>query len=265
MSSASRRALLGVFGLGLLSAGLCATPVGSWLGSAWAQEEEPAKVTVKGQLQGGSHLLNPVWEEAKDPKRHRYTFRAPSATVSQDAKRLTAYLPKELCIVALGDGATPKSQPVQVHVSGGRTTPTTVVIAEGQNVQFVNDDPFPHRLYDASGTQGGMAVEETRPTAQRIWKPPAVGVYEIRDKNFPSIRSWIVVEKRAVSFAHPKATAPNEFLVPDLPPGAYELQAYFMGKPTGKPLKIDVRPTPALQPIPAPLVVAEKKTKKNDE
>lgn len=243
-------ALLGSFGLIVLA---------SVRGASAQDEDAIAKVAVKGRLVGGEHLLNAVWNEAKDPKNHRYSFRQPSATVGKKAKALTAYLPKELCIVALGEGAAPKSQPVQLFVSGGRTTPVTIVIADGQNVQFVNEDPFPHKLYDTGKVQGGLGPEDTKPSGQRIWKPPKAGVYEIKDKYFPSIRTWIVVEPRAVGFGFPKLTDPSEFVVPDLAPGAYELRAYFMGKPTGKPLKIDVRPTPDLQQIPQQLVVAEAK------
>ena len=244
-----------VLGVGLLT--LLTWP------SARAQDEPPAKVSVKGTIKGGRTLLNPVWTEAADPKNHRYTFRKPSTTVSKSAKRLTAYLPKELCIVALSVGkATPNPLPIPIHVSGGRTTPSTLVVAEGQNVQFVNDDPFPHKLYDADKKQGGLGAEETKPAGQRIWKPPAVGVYESRDDYFLSIRAWIVVEPRAAAIGRPMTTKPNEYLVPDLDPGLYDLQGYFMGKPVGKPLKIEVRPTPALQPIMQPLVVGNPKKKK---
>jgi hypothetical protein len=229
---------------------------------ARAQEEEPAtKVAVKGRLAGGEYLLNPIWNAAKDPKGHRYTFRAPSATVGRDAKTLTAYLPKELCIAALAAGkADPQPTPVQIHVSGGRTTPVTVVVAEGQNVQFINDDPFPHKLYDTGKAQGGLGAEETRPATQRTWKPPAKGVYEIRDAYFPSIRAWIVVEPRAAATGYPTLLNPKEFVVSGLFPGSYTLQAYFMGKPTGKPMPVEVTGA-ELQPLGQVLTVAEKPKK----
>ena len=246
--------LLGTVLLGLGGLLLLAMP------AAEAQEEAEPKVSIKGRIVGGNSLLNPVWSEAKDPKNHRYSFRVPSATVGPNAKKLTAYLPKELCIVALTTAAaSPSSLPVQVHVSGGRTTPSTLVVAEGQNVQFVNDDPFPHKLYDAAKTKGGMAPEDTKPTGQRIWKPPAVGKYEIRDAYFPSVRTWIVVEPKAAGFGFPKVSNPKEFIIPDLLPGTYELQAYFKGEPVGKKLPMTVRPKVPLQPVPQALVVAEKK------
>ncbi|MBW2455180.1 MAG: hypothetical protein JRI68_11750 [Deltaproteobacteria bacterium] len=230
---------------------------------ARAQDEPTPKVTVKGPIKGGKTLLNPVWSEAADPKNHRYTVRVPSPTVSQSAKRLTSYLPKELCIVALSAGkAAPKSQPIPIYVSGGRTTPATLVVAEGQNVQFVNADPFPHKLYDVDQKKGGLGAEETKPAGQRIWKPPAVGVFEIKDEYFPSIRAWIVVEPKAAGVGRPSTIKPSEYTVPDLDPGPYQLQGYFMGEKVGKPLTIEVRPAPALQPQMQPLVVGVPTKKK---
>lgn len=213
-----------------------------------AQEEAAPKVTLKGRITGGQQLLNPVWNEAKNPKNHRYTFRVPSATVNPNARVLRAYLPRELCIVALSE--TPMeaaSTPIQVHLSGGRTTPSTLVIAEGQNVQFINHDPFPHKLYDTGGVAGGMGPESTAAGAQRTWRPPKAGTYELRDKLIPSVRSWIVVEPKAAAVGFPNRK--NEFTVPDLRAGSYTLQAYFAGKPVGDALPIVVRPVPALQPI----------------
>ncbi len=260
MSSSTGRGWLRRAGAGLLGAALLMTLGAADTPHAQAQEGE-TKVAVKGRLLGGDQLLNPVWVEAKDPKNHRYTFRQPSTTVGKAAKRLTAYLPKELAIAALGDGPRPTGT-ITMHVSGGRTTPVTVVVAEGQNVQFVNHDPFTHMLYSVTEGNGSMAPEKTEKDKQRTWKPPAPGVYEIRDKLFPSVRSWIVVEPKVVAMGTPINM--NEFVVGDLPPGSYELRAYFSGKPVGKPLPIDVKPGPALQPLAGPLVLADKKKKKDD-
>ncbi len=224
-----------------------------------AAQDTTEKVTATGRVVGGETLLNPVWTEAKDSKSHRYTFRTPSTTVGKQAKRLTAYLPKELCIVALTTSgkASPVGKPIQIGVSGGRTTPVTTVVTVGQNIQFVNHDPFPHKLYDVGKVANGLGSEETKPTSQRIWKPPKVGVYEIRDKYFPSVRSWIVVEPRAVTMGF--VNFKKEYSIGDLTPGQYELQGYFSGKPVGKPLKIELRGAPEVQPIRDPLVVGTPK------
>src|SRR5262249_26835666 len=89
-----------------------------------------AAVTVKGQTAGTAKLMNPVWNEAKDPKNNRYTFREPSATVRPDVRNLTGFLPKELCIAALSEKGAPLKVPLRMIVAGGRTTPVTLVVAE---------------------------------------------------------------------------------------------------------------------------------------
>lgn len=230
--------------------------------TAQAQETE-TKVTIKGKIEGGDKLYNPVWIEAATPANNRYTFRQPSTTVGSSIKKLSAYLPRELAVVALGAGAKANSTPTQVHVSGGRTTPSTIVIAEGQNIQFVNDDPFPHQLYDTEGIKDGLAKEAIKPGGQRVWKPPAVGVYEIRDELFPSVRSWVVVEPKAVAVG--RVNFKGEFIVAGLKPGEYELQGFHAGKKVGDPLKIEVRTAPETQESRDPLVVAKGESKKTSE
>ncbi len=224
-----------------------------------AQAPAPAKPLLKGKIQGGEALVNPVWAEAKDPKNHRYTFRAPSATASPAARKLTAYLPKELTIAALaksGPGAS-SGKPVVVTVSGGRTTPVTIVLGEGQSVEFVNADPFSHKLYDVAKVKSGLAPEETIKGGRRKWQPPGVGVYELRDVLSPSVRSWIVVEPRVVAVTTP---APDgTFALRELEPGSYDLQGFFMGKAVGKALAVDVQLVPAEQEAPGALVVGEPK------
>lgn len=230
--------------------------------TAEAQETQ-TKVTMKGKVEGGHTLLNPVWVEASMPASHRYSFRQRSTTVGADAKRLTADLPRELAVVALGSGAKATSTPVQVHVSGGRTTPSTIVVAEGQQIQFVNDDPFPHKLYATEEVKDGLGPEATKPGGQRIWQPPSAGVFEIRDELFPSVRSWVVVEPKAVAVG--RVNFKGEFVVAGLLPGEYQLQGYHAGKKVGDPLTIEVRPVPDTQEAREPLVVGKAQGKEADK
>jgi hypothetical protein len=221
------------------------------------------KVAAKGRSKGGDLLLNPVWVDAAKPENHRYSmFRTRSTSVGEQAKRLTAYLPKELCIAALkkeGNGGTRAT--IVVGVSGGRTSPVTLVVAEGQTIQFVNHDPFPHKLYDV-GKDGGLPQEETKAGATRTWKPAKSGTIEIRDALFPSVRSWVVVEPKVAATGYPNVG--GDYVVRDLEPGSYELVAYFAGARTGKPLDLEVKAAGGdEQDVREPLVVAE--AKKEDE
>jgi hypothetical protein len=219
-------------------------------------EAQETKVSLKGRITGGDSLLNAAWVEAADPKNHRYTFRQRSTTVGDQAKRLSSYLPKELAIVAHGSAGAANSKPLVVHVSGGRTTPVTIVVPEGQNIQFVNDDPFTHRLHDKDKVGGGLAVDDLKPNAQRVWKPPKPGVYEIRDELFPSVRSWVVVDASVAAVTYPNLK--GEFSFEALAPGDYEIAGYHAGKRVGTALKFTVKNAPAAQDISEPLAVGGK-------
>jgi hypothetical protein len=212
-------------------------------------------ITVKGKTVGSGKLLNPVWNEAKDPNLHRFTFREPSATVRPDVRTLTAFLPKELCVAALvpGDGKA-LGLPYRVVVAGGRTSPVTLVVASGQQLQFENGDPFAHKLYVVGGDSKGFSPTETAAGKSRTWTPPGPGKYEIRDQLAPSLRSWIVVEPHVVSVGYPDRK--GDFQI-DLQPGTYTLRGYFNGEPVGTELPVTVALGPVEQPLRAPLVVGE--------
>jgi hypothetical protein len=213
-----------------------------------------AAVTAKGKLSGAEKLLNPVWADAKDPTSHRYSFREFSPTVRSDVRTLSGYMPKELAIVVLGEKGTAQKVPVTVIIAGGRTTPVTVVVPEGQVIQFENRDPFPHKIYDTGGK--GLSAVETGTTKSRAWTPPGPGKYEIRDQLAPSIRSWIVVEPRAMASAYPDRK--GDFSI-ELEPGIHKLRAYFNGEPVGQELDVVITPFPAEQLLKAPLVVGPSK------
>jgi hypothetical protein len=148
-------------------------------------------------------------------------------------------------------------------ISGGRTTPVTLVVVPGQEVQLENHDPFPHRIYQVTKGEQSLAPSDIEPTKSRTWTPPGPGKYELRDELSPSLRSWIVVEPKAykIGFVNLK----KEFRM-EMEPGAYTLRGYFSGEAVGKPLPLNVNPLPKQQRVQAPLVVGEtKKKKKKDD
>ncbi len=210
-------------------------------------------VTVKGKIANGNKLINPVWTEARDPALHRFTFREPSPTVRPDLlKAATGNLHKELCIAILAPekGPAPKTA-LRVKIVGGRTDPVTLVVAEGQQIQFENLDPFPHKIYDTGGK--GLTAVETAASKSRSWTPPGPGKYEIRDQVTPSVRSWIVVEPRVVSIGYPDRK--GDFAL-DVEPGKYKLRGYYNGEPVGTELDIAINAAPAEQTLKLPLPVA---------
>jgi len=214
-------------------------------------------VTAKGKVTGQEKLLNPAWNEAKDPNQHRYTFREPSPTVRPDVYTLSGFLPKELAIVVLSDKAAASKTPVIVSIAGGRTSPVTIVVPQGQVIQFDNRDPFPHKIYDTGGK--GLGAVETASSKNRSWTPPGPGKYEIRDEFAPSLRSWVVVEPKAQAVVYPDKK--GEFTL-DVEPGPYKLRGYFNGEPVGQELDVVIAPFPQTdQPLKAPLVVGEAASK----
>lgn len=210
---------------------------------------------VKAKVTGWLHLVNPVWEEARDPKRHRYSFREPVPTVPAKYRKLFPAIPKELCVAALA-GSPQKSDPVLIRVGGGRTWPVTIVVPPGTKLQFQNTDPFNHRLF-------GVGLKtfppgDTGKGAHRDWTVPKAGTFEIRDELAPSVRMWVIGEPNVVKCVFP--TIKGEFAM-QLDEGAYTLQAYFAGKKVGdaRPIEVGARDMDISR---KPIVVAKAPKKK---
>lgn len=190
---------------------------------------------VRGRVVGHEHLRNPVWVAAKDPERHGYSFREPVTTVPAALRKLFPQVSKEVAVVALGAGPSAAAKPVSVRISGGRTTPVTLVVAPGTELRFKNADPFEHRLYGVGVDM--FAASPTAKGAVRRWTPQDPGRYELRDELAPSLLTWVVAEPRAVAMALPRTD--GRFTL-DLEPGQYTLQAYFAGEAVGRPASITV-------------------------
>jgi hypothetical protein len=191
---------------------------------------------VKGRVTGYEHLRNPVWMAARDPERHGYSFREPVTTVPAAMRKLFPQVSKEITIVALASDAKGPGKAVSLRISGGRTTPVTLVITPGTELRFKNADPFDHRLYAV-----GLAtfpVSNTAKGAVRRWTPQEVGRYEVRDELAPSLSTWVVTEPKVVASALP---APDgRFTLSIEEAGQYTLQAYFAGEAVGRPLPVTV-------------------------
>ncbi len=194
---------------------------------------DAAKVTAK--VTGWLYLVNPVWEEARDPKRHRYSFREPVPTVPAQYRKLFPNISKELCIAAIGKEKQKAGSAILIRVGGGRTWPVTVVAPPGTKLQFQNTDPFPHRLY-------GVGINTFQPGdtakgAHRDWSVPGKGTFEIRDELAPSVRMYVIGEERVVKSVYPSLK--GKFAM-NLEEGEYTLQAFFAGKKVGTPYPLSV-------------------------
>jgi hypothetical protein len=186
---------------------------------------------VKGKVSGWEKLLPQVYAEVAKPDSHRFTWREPSPTVKQDFRKLSANVTRDVCVVAFGEGDAPAHEPKVVKVTGGRITPSTIVLSPGSRLSFKNTDPFPHQLYEEKNP--AWAVNPTAPGSTREWAAGAPGLHVIRDMLFPSVVMYIFVDAKAVEFDFPDREGTFEM---NLPPGTYTLKAFFEGRPTGKPM-----------------------------
>jgi len=213
---------------------------------------------VKGRIDGFLHLVNPAWAEAKDPNRHRYSFREPVPTVPAKFRRLFPHVPKEICIAAIAKTAQ-KHEPILIRVGGGRTTPVTLVVPPGTKLQFQNTDPFKHRLFGVGVQTFGPS--DTGKGALREWSVPAAGSFEIRDELAPSLQMFVIGEPNVAKIAYPSMK--GEFLLALQDDGEYVVQAYFAGKKVGDPQTVTVAGRDVV--LPKPIVVATQKKSDDDD
>ena len=80
--------------------------VGGLFAALFAPAVDAGAARVRGSVAGYQFLLNPVWEEAKEPDHHGFSFREPVPTVRGEFRRLFPHIPKELCVALLS--ATPQ-------------------------------------------------------------------------------------------------------------------------------------------------------------
>jgi hypothetical protein len=193
---------------------------------------------VRGKIAEYEKLSVDVYAEAAKPELKRWSWRDPSPAVAAGFRNLSPKPSREIVLVATNNGANPAAaQPILVKVTGGRTNPATLVITPETQLQFRNDDPFPHKLYivgkpaDWNGAMGVKAIRE--------WKAPqGKQRIEIRDELFPSVRTFIIVEPGAVQSVYP---AKDHSFAFTLPSGDYVVKAFFGGKQVGKPTNVTAK------------------------
>jgi hypothetical protein len=217
---------------------------------------------IKGKVAGWRGLVNPVWEEARNPKKHGYSFREPVPTVSAQFRQLFPHIPKELCIAALStEKQSPPKTAILMRVGGGRTSPVTIVVTPGTQLQFKNTDPFKHRLYGV-GVQTFPPGDTIRGAA-RDWSVPAPGTFEIRDEAAPSLRTFVIGEPNVAAIAYPGIKGDFALNVPA--DGKYTLQAYFAGKKVGPAVEADIAGRDIELKAPIKLAEEKKPAEKKDE
>ena len=192
---------------------------------------------VHGKIVGADKLIPEVYADMAKTELHRYTWREPSPTVKPEFRALTANPSRDICIAAVTTGTAQPHEPIQITVTGGHTVPTTIAVAPGTKLLFVNHDPFPHRLY---GVGNDLKESEMTSGGSRDWTAPSgPGRFEFRDKLAPTLRFFAVVDTGIVDVVYPGHN--SSFTFRDLAPGDYFLKAYANGKQVGKPVQAVVK------------------------
>jgi hypothetical protein len=188
-----------------------------------------ATPTVKGRVSGWEKLFPAIYAEAAAPDAHRYTWREPSPTVKQEFRKLSANVSRDVCVAAITASPASAHEPLAIKVTGGRLTPSTLVLSPGSRLSFKNVDPFDHVLYEAGSDK--WAPNPMGPGATREWAATSPGLHQIRDQAFPSLVMYVMVEPGAVEYALPDHDGAFAMTVPS---GDYTIKAFFDGKPVGK-------------------------------
>jgi hypothetical protein len=184
---------------------------------------------LRGKVVGWERLVSQTYVDATRPEAHGYTWREPSPTVKQDFRKLTANVSRDVCVVALGAGTAQAHEPIIVKVTGGRATPSTLVLSPGSRLSFQNEDPFEHLLYEVNNPAWGP--NSIAPKSSREWSGNSPGRHVIRDQSFPSVVMYAVIEPAAFELALPDRDGSFSMT---LPTGDYSFKAFFEGKQVGK-------------------------------
>ena len=222
-----------------IASGVSRRRLAGWVAASgvltWAPFAQAAR--IKGQLVRGEELLNPVWEEGRDPANHGFSFREPVPTVQARFRKLFPYLPREVCVALIAEGKQGPMRAMGITVGGGRTAPVTLVVPPGTRLDFQNKDPFAHRLYGINVPN--FSLSDTAKGSVRQWSVPGPGVFEIRDELAPSLRTWVVGEPNVAAVVFPSSK--GEFALTVAEPGNYTIQAYFCGKKIGEARAVTVQ------------------------
>jgi plastocyanin len=202
--------------------------LGSALASGTIFGASAPPVNVRGKVTGWEKLVPQVYADtAADP--HRYTWREPSPTVKQEFRKLSANVSRDVCVVATTTAAATAHEALAVRLTGGRLTPSTIVLSPGSRLSFKNLDSFSHILYEVGNDK--WAANTTASGSNREWAATTPGLHVIRDELFPSVVMYVTVDPGAVEFATPDHDGAFSMAVA---PGDYTVKVFFEGKQVGK-------------------------------
>jgi hypothetical protein len=138
----------------------------------------------------------------------------------------------DLAVILTGDGVAESTQPVSLPVVGGRCRPGTIVVAPNAVLRIQNQDWVAHEFFAAAaGSTDAIAAvpaEATAPRSERQVQIPEAGTYEIRDRQQPLFRCWVIVGNGQGRVVTPNAE--GAFRINPITDGQYTVKAYFEGR-----------------------------------
>lgn len=219
-----------------------------------AGSADAANAALKGRITGQEKLVPDVYVEAAKPESHRFTWREPSPAVDPKFRVLMANPSRDICLAAIANSPQTHGA-IQIKVTGGRATPSTIAVPAGTKLSFENLDPFPHRLYQKEPGNAAWKAENISGGAHREWTAPSgSGKFEFRDESTPSLRFWVVVDPGVADVTFPGRD--GAFVFTELQAGDYLLRAYFQGKPVSKAVSFSLKEKQTLE-LKEPLNVGE--------
>lgn len=127
---------------------------------------------------------------------------------------------RRLAVVLLGKGESTQGEQVEVELSGGSLSPSTLAIRKGTTLRIENRDEIAHELYAAG--LNGFSAEATSPRAMRTIHLTQVGDWAIRDNLAPHLRAHLHVLPNLIAVADMQAD--GSFSLSDVPAGSYTLK-----------------------------------------
>ncbi len=130
--------------------------------------------------------------------------------------------PRELAVVLIGVAAASGDNRLEISISGGALSPSTLVVRTDTTLRIRNDDEIGHELI-AVGLDG-FSAEATSPGATRSVRLTKAGSWPLQDKLAVHSSAYLHVLANLAAVA--KLEPNGSYAFPDVPAGKYTLKVF---------------------------------------
>lgn len=130
--------------------------------------------------------------------------------------------PRELAVVLVGAAAKGGDNRLEISISGGSLSPSTLVVRTDTTLRIRNDDEIGHELI-AVGLDG-FSAEATSPGATRSVRLTKAGSWPLQDKLAVHANAYLHVLANLAAVA--KLEPNGSYAFPDVPAGKYTLKVF---------------------------------------